>query len=676
MTKKKASLNYALGPWVALRLRLVTFLVIGLFLAIGWRAYALQVRQFEEYQKLAKRQHLKTLEIPAPRGPLLDRLGRELGVTAQAHSVFADPREIVDLAGTAAKLAKILDSDKKVVETKLASPRFFVWLKRHIPPQAADKIKELALPGITLTQEPRRFYPSKELAGPVLGFAGIDGKGLDGVELSLNEQLTGERARVAALRDASRGLIFSDGDIEAKTGGKVTLTIDRSIQYIAEKALAKVVKKNQAKAGVALVMDINNGAMLAIANSPNFDPNAPGNYVARGVRNRATTDAYEIGSIMKIFSVAAALDTNVISTNLLFDTEGGRYKVGRKLITDSHRDNWLTASEILKRSSNVGAAKIAQKLGREPLYEFLLKMGFGKRTGIELPGERKGVVHPTRTWGETGLAAVSFGYNITVTPLQVIAAFASVGSGGNYREPRLVQSIHSHEGDKVYELKTKPHRVMRKKTATDLVDALETVFARGKYGGTGKKLKLNGYRAAGKSGTAHKVNRQGGGYDEKAYLSSFAGIAPLPKPRIAVLVLVDEPTGDAHYGADVAGPAFTEITEETLRYLGLLDPDRAQNDEKSEEQIADAPKRLPKAIRRAKRNIRKQSPLKPPSKDHVWIPDFRGMGIAKVLEKAESANVEIRVEGTGRAVDQYPPPGWADKTTLCRVVFAPGGSEH
>ena len=199
-----------------------------------------------------------------------DRLGRELGVTAQAHSVFADPREIVDLAGTAAKLAKILDSDKKVVETKLASPRFFVWLKRHIPPQAADKIKELALPGITLTQEPRRFYPSKELAGPVLGFAGIDGKGLDGVELSLNEQLTGERARVAALRDASRGLIFSDGDIEAKTGGKVTLTIDRSIQYIAEKALAKVVKKNQAKAGVALVMDINNGAMLAIANSPNL----------------------------------------------------------------------------------------------------------------------------------------------------------------------------------------------------------------------------------------------------------------------------------------------------------------------------------------------------------------------------------------------------------------------
>ena len=423
-------------------------------------------------------------------------------------------------------------------------------------------------------------------------------------------------------------------------------------------------------------MDLENGSILAMANIPTFDPNAPGNYIAKGIRNRATADAYEIGSIMKIFSVAAALDRNVVNTDTLFDTEGGRYKVGRKLITDSFRDNWLTVAGILKRSSNVGAAKIAQKLGKDALHSFLIRLGFGQKTGIELPGERKGVVHPTRTWGETGLAAVSFGYNLTVTPLQVVAAFASVGTKGKYFSPRLIQSVHAQDGTILYQLTPKPRRVMSEQTADDLLKALETVFQKGKYGGTGKKLELNGYRAAGKSGTAHKVNRDVGGYDDKKYLSSFAGLAPLPEPRIAVLVLIDEPTGDAHYGADVAGPAFTEITEETLRYLGLLDVNQTQTVQSPEEELAESPIAFPKAIRRAQRANGKQSPLRPPSPNHVWVPDFRGMGIAKVLEQAEKANVEVRVEGTGRAVDQYPPPGWAERTTLCRIVFAPGGSEH
>ena len=653
--------------------------------AIGWRAYALQVLEAAEYQKLAQRQHLKDLEIPAPRGPILDRHGRELGVTAKAHSIFANPRKVVNVSATAKKIARILKTDRKVIERKLASQRFFVWLERHVSPDVADAVSEEIAEGnatgIGLTEEPRRFYPSKQLAGPVIGFAGVDGNGLDGIELTLNKELTGKRAKVAALRDASGSLMFAGGDIEAIPGHTVTLTIDRAVQYIAEKALSQAVKANKASAGIAIVLDLEDGSLLAVANNPTFDANAPGNYVARGVRNRAVTDTFEIGSIMKVFSVAAAIDNKVVTTKTMFDTEKGRYRVGRKLITDSTRDEWLSVAGILKRSSNVGAAKIAQKLGKEPLHQFLVDLEFGKRTGVKLPGERKGVVHPTRTWGETGLAAVSFGYNLAVTPLQVIAAFAAVANNGIYKTPRIIKSVDGVTSDAPFETTVNEKRVMAKETADSLLQALETVFDKGRHGGTGRKLRLNGYRAAGKSGTAHKVDKQEGGYDEKRYLSSFAGVAPLPNPRIAVLVVVDEPTAGAHYGADVAGPAFTEITEETLRYFGLLDKnigDSQANDTIDPEVDNGLDNRhgAPKAIQQAQSTTNDQSPVHPPGPNHIWIPDFRGMGIAKALEKASEAKVEIVVEGTGFAVEQSPPPGWAEADSLCRVIFASGENER
>jgi cell division protein FtsI (penicillin-binding protein 3) len=662
-----------LSRWVRVRMCITAAALSVMLLGVAWRAYGLQVSEGERYRSLAQRQHIKRMEVPAPRGGIYDTTGREMAVTAQIDSVFANPREVEDVAGTAEQLAHLLGRDVRELESRLAAPRYFAWLERHVTERTAEGVRALGLQGIGITQEPRRFYPLKSLAGPVLGFAGIDGRGLDGVELSLDPFLAGEHASVQALRDASGAVMLSEGEQAARAGASVMLTLDRSVQFIAERALERTVVSNHAAAGTALVMDLQNGGLLAIANWPNYDPNKPGNYTERGARNRAVTDAYEIGSVMKIFSVAAALEAGAVRPDTLIDVENGRYRIGHKLIVDSYHDTLLTVGGVLKRSSNVGAYKIARRLGKDGLYQALQRYRFGQKTGIELPGERAGIGHPPRTWGETGLAAVSYGYNLMATPMQVLAAFAAVGRGGIYLPPRILKEVKNANGEIVYTLKPNGNRIMQADVARSLLPMLESVFDKGHSGGTARTLELAGFRAAGKTGTAHKVDTEHGGYQLHRYLASFIGLAPVDAPRIAVLVIVDEPNAEEHYGALVAGPAFAEIAGESLRYLGALTSPKTETPQAGTPEPGEAPSTSPPDVATEATDPAPARPgINPGGK--VWVPDFRGVGVARALEMATQAQVKIEIQGSGRAVEQFPPSGYVSMPAECRVVFAPGGS--
>jgi cell division protein FtsI (penicillin-binding protein 3) len=416
--------------WVRVRLLLCAGVLAACFVALGRKAWTLQVDEAPRLAELGRKQYWRDVVLPPPRGSIRDIHGVELAVSVDVSSAYVNPRAIADVARSAAVLAPALRLDVRELEEKLASGRRFEWLRRHLSPDQARLVRALALPGVGVVAEPRRFYPARELAGPVLGFAGVDGRGIEGLELSLDAQLRGERTKVALLRDNNGQLVIpADGTPGAVPGADVTLTLDRYLQWSAERALAEGVRSNQAKAGLAIVLDPRNGAVLAMASTPGLDPNAPA--AAKEARNRPVTDAYEPGSVMKVFSIVAALDAGAIAPTDVIDVEGGKLAIGRRVIRDTHKgERLLIISDVVKFSSNVGAIKIARKLGKEKLHAALLRMGFGERTGIALPGEARGRVRDPERWGESGLATVSYGYGMTATPA------AGGGRRRRRRQPR------------------------------------------------------------------------------------------------------------------------------------------------------------------------------------------------------------------------------------------------
>ena len=650
-----------LHRWVRARILGVAGLLTLLFAAIAYRAYGLQIREADHYRLLAQRQHIATVEVPAPRGVIYDATGAELAVSADIDSIYANPHEIDDLVATAEKLGELCGLDAGELEARLASPRQFVWVKRHVGASEASAVKAARLPGIYLTPEPRRFYPGRRLAGPVLGFAGIDGRGLDGLELTMDSQLAGKRTSAAAVRDASGDLMLPDVGARPRPGAAVTLTLHRYVQMAAERALEKSISEEKARAGVVVVLDVHSGDVLALASWPSYDPNRPGNARDEGARNRAITDVYEIGSIMKVFTIAAALDAGAVTPDTWFDVEGGRLQVGRKVIKDTYHDQKLSVGGVLKRSSNVGAVKIARKLGREKLHDALVRFGFGQKSGIELPGEETGLVRPAARWGDIGLATHAFGYGLSVTPIQVAAAFAAVANGGIYHPPRLVRDVRGDGNRTLFLRVPEGHRVLSERAARDIVPMMASVFDKGKDGGTAHGLTLDGFRAGGKTGTAHKIDPATGHYGDHLYLSSFAGFAPLEDPRVAVLVLIDEPHGEHHFGGQVAGPVWVEVMTATLRYLGV--PTEKGTDASAPadaaapiatDEGAPADEEVPEAL----------------ASDPGGMPDFTGMGVAEALELGVKRGIRVEVEGSGRAIAQFPPPGAPSKAAECRIVFA------
>ncbi|HEY4240671.1 MAG TPA: penicillin-binding transpeptidase domain-containing protein [Kofleriaceae bacterium] len=647
---------------------------------VAWRAWALQVGDNAHYRELAERQHEAEVDIPAPRGDVIDAKGRPLAVSADADSIWADPHAIHDVSETADALAKVLGVEPGALEAKLAGDHKFVWIARHVAPDVAKRVRDAKLAGIEVVKEPRRWYPAREVGGTVIGSADIDGNGVEGIEKALNAELTGHRGAGTAVRDAHGKRMFADGLEAPQPGATVQLTLDRSIQAIAERALTATVTEKKAKSGAAVVIEIGTGRVLALASYPTYDPNAaaPGQVA----RNHAVNDVYEPGSVMKMFSIAAALDDGLVTLDTELDLNGGSLTLpGTKhTIRDVDSDKSLTVKNIIKRSSNVGAAKIALRFGREKLYAGLIRYGFGKKTGIELIGERTGSIRPGNTWRDIELATIAYGYGITVTPLQIAAALAAIGDGGIYHAPYIVERVTDPDGTVLQQGGGEGHAVMKPSTAAAMREALASVFESGKLRGTAGGLVVPGFRCGGKTGTANKYDKDLHGYNPDHYLSSFAGLAPIDHPRLAIVVLVDDPDRADHFGAKVGGPAFAAIASESLRYLGVpgtnpvcepkKGPPLNPNDVWPAKTCLPADASAQTAAAAEVVEPLSADPIDAADAATVTVPDFRGMGVAKAIDAAKAAHVAIHVSGTGRVVTQDPTPGPAHDAGTVNLRFS------
>jgi len=666
---------------VKIRAYVATSILTALLGGVAYKAYGLQIGDAEEFTARANRQHVHTIEIPAPRGEILDARDRPLAVSADADSIYANPREVVDVVATAETLGALLGLDAAPLEARLATRKAFTWISRHVTPEQAAAVKAAKLAGVEVTTEPRRWYPAQSTGGPLIGFAGIDGDGLDGLELRFDQELRGERAKFTALRDARGKTALADGFVEARPGATVHLTIDRAIQDITDRALAEAVERHKAKSAIAVVLDVRSGAVLAMSSLPTYDPNDPGDAIKAGARNRAVTDVFEIGSIMKVFLVAAALDQRVTSVDEWWDVEHGTWKWNPRIkpIRDTHHDDSLTTGGIIKRSSNVGAAKIGFRLGRERLYAGLRKFGFGQRTGIELPHEETGTLRDGKRWREVELATISFGYGLTVTPLQVAAAMAAIGDHGRWHTPHLIDRITDEAGDVIFRPEVITKEACSARAADRMLPVLASVFdvnTKGKRdAGTAATVYVDGFRAGGKTATAEKLDLKTKRYavdpDDKIYLGSFAGLAPIDAPRIAVVVIIDEPGGDEHFGGQVAGPAFAKIVSETLRYLGVSGDGVSSGKKPDADQADDDEEELDDAI--AAQAIEPEVEPDAPElgADAITIPDLVGMGLARALDVARETGLELEVHGSGVAVRQDPAPGRVAAGAKLTVTFAP-----
>ncbi len=651
---------------------------------VVWRAYALQVDEADHYRALAERQHAMNVDIPAPRGDVIDAVGRPLAVSADADSIWANPREIHDVTDTADKLAKLVGGDAGALEAKLGGDRKFVWIERQVSREVAAAVRAAKLPGIEVAKEPRRWYPGKTIGGPVIGRADIDSRGLEGIELSMNDVLLGSHGEGQAVRDARGRKMFADGLAQPEPGATVQLSLDRSIQAIADQAVADSVITNKAKNGVAVVLEVATGRVIAMSSYPTYDPNSTEAHA--GARNRPVTDTYESGSVMKVFTLAAALDDGMVSPTTELDVQG--LVVGPKAITDVHPYKYLSVSDILKHSSNIGAAKIAMRLGRDKMYAALKQFGFGSRTGIELPGEQTGRVRNGSGWRDIELATIAYGYGLTVTPLQIAAGLAAIGNGGVYHAPRVIDRITDPDGTVLYRPMGETRQMVRPATAEAMRKMLATVFEGGKDGGTAKEILVPGFKCGGKTGTAHKYDSETKKYAPDRYLSSFAGLAPIDNPRLAIVVLIDEPSGGDYFGGKVAGPVFAKIASESLRYLGVpgtaivCPPPPPGYNALLDTSVKTCLPAVPVPRAAVAKPAVVEAPAPPivdaadpapqPIANGISIPDFRGLGVARALDVAREAHLGVDVNGSGRVVNQDPAPGSVAAPVRISLTFSDG----
>lgn len=682
-TTKQAKDDETFVPTLWLRLRLfgVTCLMTGCFVLLAYRAYVLQVEKAQELRSLAEEQHQSELELAARRGRILDRAGMSLAASTEVESVKANPKLVGKQAPeVAAKLAPILKMERSDLEKRLAVPRYFTWLKRRLAPDEAKLVKQLDIPGIALVPEPRRYYPQRKLAGPLIGWAGVDSVGQEGIELSYDKWLRGNTTAVSGLRDALGRALFIDGlpNLEPQTGNDVVLTIDRFIQFRLEQALEKAVTSSRAKAGVAVAIDPLNGEVLAMASLPTLNPNEPEDARGRGVRNRPVTDPFEPGSTLKTFTITGALEAGVTKKDEGWFCENGRFQVGPSIIHDAHAVGAATTTEVLAKSSNICTAKIAARLGRDRLREILVRFGFGAPTGVDLPGERGGILRKAETLRPVEIANISFGQGMTATPLQLAAGYAAIASGGVWRTPRVVKKVVDDHGTVVFAPEVKERRVISPALAAEMRTMLHAVTQKG---GTAQTLNLPGYTFAGKTGTAQKVDPATRHYSQDKWASSFVGFAPHDNPRIVLFVLVDEPQG-VHYGGEVAGPVFTETVGDALRWMGVP-PNKAPEPPKPDA----APKAEPPKVERPVVPPIAVGPANPSAgasddesaapvvesvaaAEIIDMPDFTGMTMRQALAAAERAGVRVEVRGSGVATGQSPAPGRVRRGNLCKVAFS------
>jgi cell division protein FtsI (penicillin-binding protein 3) len=537
------------------------------FLVVLCRLFTLQVLDAAELTAKAERQHRKTVALEGARGAILDRRGKVLAANMQVPSVFGVPTSLGNPAAVARDLARVLPVKAADIERKLRMDRSFVWLARKLDPEQGRRLETLSIEGIGTVMEGRRFYPKGTLLSHVLGFAGMDGNGLEGIERRYDAHLRGEKTEIVLQRDALGRPVFPTDltDRAPEAGRTLVLTIDEVIQYIAEKELDEAVAASRAKGGVVVVMEPRTGAILAMALSHRFDPNAVAGAAADQLRNRAVADAYEPGSTMKVFVAAAALEEHVMAPGSLIYAENGAMTVANTVIHDHEKAGWITFAQVIQKSSNIGAVKTAQALGEERLFRYLTAFGFGQKTEIDLPGEATGLLKAPRDWGRRSLASIAIGQEVGVTPLQLVTAVAAVANGGWLMRPFLVSEIRDAEGRVV--ARTEPQvrrRPISPQAAMTLAHLLEGVVTQG----TGTKAAVPGFRTAGKTGTAQKIDPTTGAYSSTLLVGSFVGFVPVEDPRLAIVVTIDEPQNEG-WGGLVAAPVFRKIAEQALPYLGV-----------------------------------------------------------------------------------------------------------
>jgi cell division protein FtsI (penicillin-binding protein 3) len=536
------------------------------FIVIGVKATYLQVFRGSWLSQKAADQYEVSYKSAGKRGTIFDRNLREMAVSIDVESIAAHPRQVENPRKVAGSLSKILKMNRKALAKKLQSKKKFVWIQRMVTPKEAEAVKKLDISGLDFIPEHKRFYPNKTLAAQLIGFTDIDDHGLEGLEFYYNDVLSGSVVEYTVLRDArGQGFEAENPAGSASSGKNLVLTIDSTIQYIAEKALAESVKEFSAKSGMAVVMDPRTGALLAMAQVPLFNPNALSGSNRKVWRNRIITDPFEPGSTMKIFSAAAAIESGSCSSSSIFYCENGAYRMGNHIIHDSHEHGWLSLQQIIKYSSNIGAVKFSAVTGPEYLSKTLQKFGFGEETGIDCPGETAGSLAPYQRWTKVDAGTIAFGQGVSVSALQLIAAVSAVANKGILMKPYAVQAITDYHGRLIKSFAPKiVRRAISEKTAGTLTRIMQTVVTQG---GTGVNAALDGYSACGKTGTAQKID-ENGRYSNEKFIASFVGFAPIEAPKIAVLVVVDEPQKE-HYGSEVAAPAFKTIAQKTLDYMNI-----------------------------------------------------------------------------------------------------------
>ena len=670
------------------RILVVAVGVVLLLIGMATRVAHLTILERDDLLRKAKSQYQETIHMAAPRGQIRDREGTIFADTVGMPSIYASPRYHQVPAEIRPSLAKALDVPRSFLDKKLDSKAGFVWLKRHVTREQAQQVERLRLPGVESILEGRRVYPLETIGAHVVGTAGTDMRGLEGLELRYDKVMRGEELVYRVERDGRGRSLFTEGvaaessderapgplalDSRLEAGATLELTIDAGLQEMVERELAAGVQAANADAGTAIILDPHTGAILALANYPWFDPNKPGSANPQMRRNRAVTDSFEPGSTLKAVLAAAALDEGVVDSDDRVFCENGKFRIGKWTINDHHPYGLLTIPEVIQYSSNIGVSKIAEKLGRERYFRYLQNFGFGKPTSVDLPGEVGGIVRPVDRWAQIDLATSSFGQGISVTAIQMAAAYGAIANGGRLHQPYLLErAIDTNTGKVLLEHdgsfgEAASRDVIRPQTAREIGGMLELVVE--SEHGTGKKARIPGVRVAGKTGTAQKVDSKTRRYSNER-LASFVGYAPADAPMFVTLVMIDNPKGE-RYGGLVAAPVFSAITSRALDRFGrrpgaipAVVPASATVDAKKTVKQP-AVKDAKGALQAAKRKDAQPAPrndamlMAATFKGPVDVaPSFTGMSLRNAMREAQRLGLRLEARGSGFIVAQDPPAG-------------------
>ncbi len=634
------------------RIALIFLLFLMLWGGLVLRGSYLQLVADPRLKELKKRQFETMLTLRSRRGAIYDREGRELAVTVSSHSLFVDPKIIENPRAVGRRLGRFLQADSQQIIKRLSTKnRRFLWIKRYLSKEQKDEIAKWEIRGLGFIEEPKRIYPNNSLAAATLGFVGTEGQGLEGLEKHYEKHLHGRQIRIHLPRDARGRPLIEGGNFYSQVpdGFSLELTLDNQLQFMLEQELESTVEKYQADSAVGVILDARTSDVLALGQVPSFDLNSARNFPQSVRRNRAIVDAFEPGSTMKTFVMAAALKYGVAQPNTAIDCQGGRLEVNKRIIREAEADHEfgvLSMNEVLAYSSNVGTAKLAFLLGEERLREILTDFGFGQRTQVDFMGETTGVLR-NESWNKHLLANISFGQGMTASPLQLATAYAAIANGGIWRQPRLVKRIFS---DDLKVEDKEEHRPERRVISQDHAATLTLMLTNATSAtGTGSQSRIKGFPVAGKTGTAQKVDFDLGGYKAGAYISSFAGFVPANDPRFVIYIAVDNPRVK-YYGSQVAAPVFSRLGAFAVRRWGLAPVLLSEGD---------IIRRKPEIVgsedlmRRALESVHESKRMEAEGK----VPDLRGLTYREVVRRLRGTEIKFRLRGSGVVVSSVPAPG-------------------